>query len=63
VEEDNLGARIPPGLIDTILAIRSDLRAAKQWAFADRLRDALTEAGIAVEDGPTGPRWHVAEPE
>jgi cyanophycinase-like exopeptidase len=63
VEEDNLGARIPPGLIDTILAIRGDLRAAKQWAFADRLRDALTEAGIAVEDSPTGPRWHVAEPE
>jgi cyanophycinase-like exopeptidase len=63
IEEDHLAARIPPVLVDTVLAVRTDLRTAKQFAFADRLRDALVEAGIAVEDTPDGPRWHVAEEE
>jgi hypothetical protein len=63
IEEDQLAARIPPQLIDEILAIRVELRSAKQWAFADRLRDALTAVEIVVEDTPDGPHWHVAEPE
>jgi cyanophycinase-like exopeptidase len=61
IEEDHLAAKIPPQLIDTMLAIRSDLRAAKQWSFADRLRDALTDVGIVVEDAPGSSRWHIAD--
>ena len=63
IEEDNLAARIPPQLIDTLLAIRVELRTAKQWAFSDRIRDALTAVDIVVEDTAEGPRWHLAEAE
>jgi len=48
---------IPSTLIDELLAIRADLRAAKQWPFADRVRTALADAGISIEDTPTGARW------
>lgn len=61
IEEDHLSARIPPQLIDTMLEIRRELRAAKQWGFADRLRDALVDVGIAVSDTPDGTTWQVAE--
>ncbi len=61
VEEDALATKIPPQLVETLVQIRTELRVAKQWNFADRLRDALTEIGIVVEDTPQGARWHVAD--
>ena len=63
IEEDSLASKIPPQLIDTLLAVRAELRTEKQWAFADKLRDALTEFGIVVEDTPDGPRWHIPDTE
>lgn len=48
---------LPPGVIDTLLQIRSELRQEKRWALADKLRNALKEAGIVIEDTPEGPRW------
>lgn len=63
IEEDAWATKIPPQLIDTLLAIRAELRSAKQWALADKLRDALTEFGIVVEDTPAGTRWHIPEME
>ncbi len=50
---------LPPTLIDELLAIRADLRAAKQWPIADRVRTALTDAGVSIEDTPSGARWHL----
>lgn len=52
---------IPPDVVEMLLAIRSDLRSVKQWAFADRIRDALAAAGITVEDTADGPRWQRSE--
>ncbi|MBA3825624.1 MAG: cysteinyl-tRNA synthetase [Ktedonobacterales bacterium] len=52
---------LPSDLIETLLAIRADLRVAKQWPFADRVRAALTDAGVTIEDTPTGARWHMNE--
>jgi cyanophycinase-like exopeptidase len=63
IEEDSLATRIPPQLIDTLLAVRTELRDAKQWVFADKLRDALTEFGIVVQDTPDGTRWSIPEEE
>jgi cysteinyl-tRNA synthetase len=37
-----------------LLARRDAARAAKDWAEADRLRDALSEQGWEVRDGPGG---------
>jgi len=54
---------IPPQLIDTLLTIRTELRRAKQWGFADKLRDSLTAFGIVINDTPDGTRWSVSEEE
>jgi cysteinyl-tRNA synthetase len=44
-------------LVDTLIADRNAARAAKDFPAADRIRDELAAAGIAVEDGPTGSHW------
>jgi len=46
-------------LLDLILNIRQDLRAGKNFALADKIRDSLQELGIVVEDTPRGPRWKI----
>ncbi len=46
--------------IDAMVKARDEARAAKDWAEADRLRDALTAEGILLEDGPEGTRWRRA---
>ena len=50
-----------PALVDSlmqiILELRQEARAAKNWATADKIRDALKAAGIVVEDTPQGAVW------
>ena len=48
-------------LLQTMIQQRAQARAAKDWAGADRIRDAIAAAGIALEDGPDGTRWSVAD--
>ena len=43
--------------IAELVARRDAARAAKDWAEADRLRDDLSDRGIAIEDTPTGTAW------
>jgi cysteinyl-tRNA synthetase len=43
--------------IEGLVQARIAARAAKNWAEADRLRTLLTEAGIGLEDGPSGTIW------
>nr|MBC7244728.1 cysteine--tRNA ligase [Chloroflexota bacterium] len=43
--------------IALLVEVRSQLRAAKQWALADRIRDRLAEMGVILEDGPEGTTW------
>ena len=53
------------GVVDALVQValqeRAEARARKDWAAADRVRDALTSAGVVVEDTPSGPRWTLAE--
>ena len=44
-------------LIAEQLNARAEARKAKDFAKADQIRDALTEAGIAIEAGPQGSTW------
>jgi cysteinyl-tRNA synthetase len=45
------------GLMQLILDIRADSRKNKNWAVADKIRDALKTLNIVVEDRPDGVRW------
>ena len=53
------------GVVDRLVGValqeRAEARARKDCAAADRVRDALAAAGVAVEDTPTGPRWTLAD--
>ena len=39
------------------LSLRSELRAKREWALADQLRNQLKELGIVIEDHKEGSSW------
>ena len=43
--------------IDLLVAVRGDLRGARQWALADKVRDGLKGLGVALEDSSDGTNW------
>jgi cysteinyl-tRNA synthetase len=43
--------------VEALIQARADARKNKDWAEADRVRNQLQEAGIALEDGPGGTSW------
>ena len=50
--DDDEGARI-----DAMVAARWAARQAKDFAEADRLRDAIVAEGISLQDSPEGTTW------
>jgi cysteinyl-tRNA synthetase len=46
-------------LVDRLVAERNAARERKDWPTADRIRDDLDAAGIAVEDGSESTRWTI----
>jgi cysteinyl-tRNA synthetase len=46
-------------LVPAMLEARQAARDRRDFAEADRIRDALNAAGVAVEDTAAGPRWRV----
>jgi cysteinyl-tRNA synthetase len=48
-------------LVQTMITQRADARAAKDWAAADRIRDAIAAAGIALEDTLDGTHWSLID--
>ena len=52
--EDNLAAT---PFIDLLVSVRTELRAARQFALADQIRDGLADQGVTLEDGPQGTQW------
>jgi cysteinyl-tRNA synthetase len=43
--------------IEALLKQRDEARANRDFATADSIRNKLTEAGITIEDSPSGARW------
>ena len=56
-EEASTDDGLTDALMELIIGIRQEARAAKNWAVADKIRDGLKEAGVVLEDTPTGVRW------
>ncbi|MDX2161554.1 MAG: cysteine--tRNA ligase [bacterium] len=48
------------GLIELIINLRAEARAAKNWQESDRLRDALAKVGVVLEDRADGTIWKVS---
>ncbi|MCW8883500.1 MAG: cysteine--tRNA ligase [Sedimenticola sp.] len=55
------GGDIASGLsddeIESLIHQRQEAKMGKNWAEADRLRDALKEQGVVLEDSPQGTTW------
>ncbi len=45
--------------VDLLVEVRQELRAARQFEMADRLRDRLQDMGVSLEDTPQGTRWRI----
>ncbi|MBD3784187.1 MAG: cysteine--tRNA ligase [Micrococcales bacterium] len=58
-EADDLTAALD-ALVAERVAARGQARSARDYETADAIRDALTAAGIAVEDTAAGARWTIA---
>lgn len=43
--------------IDLLVSLRRDLRAEKNWALSDKLRDQLKALGVTLEDSKDGTSW------
>jgi hypothetical protein len=47
-------------VVDRILDLRVQMRSAGEYALADKLRDALVDAGVEIHDTPAGSTWDFA---
>ncbi|HYA10679.1 MAG TPA: cysteine--tRNA ligase [Thermoplasmata archaeon] len=60
----DVGSAAPSGawrdVVEATLAARARARARGDFAEADRIRDELSRAGVAIEDGSGGTRWRLA---
>ena len=58
--QDHLAAK---PFIELLLATRDELRKAKQYDLADRIRQGLDEQGVILEDTPQGTQWQLQPPQ
>ncbi len=48
-------------LVDAELSARQAARQARDFELADAIRDRISQAGLAIEDGGSGSRWRFAD--
>jgi len=53
-------AALSDRLIELLIETRRELRQAKAYELADRVRDRLSELGVQLQDGPQGTSWIVS---
>jgi cysteinyl-tRNA synthetase len=51
--------RVVEAIVPALLDARQAARERKDFSESDRIRDALAESGVVVEDTADGPRWRV----
>jgi cysteinyl-tRNA synthetase len=63
VPEEQSGQKdeIISGLMDTIIDIRAEARAKKDFATSDHIRDKLLKVNIQIKDGKEGATWEVKD--
>jgi len=54
------GGELGPEAIERMIAERAAAKKGKDFAAADRIRKALVDAGVVLEDGPQGTTWRRA---
>jgi cysteinyl-tRNA synthetase len=57
LEPDESGSMAATPFIELLIDLRKELRDAKQYALADRIREGLGELGIVLEDSAGGTSW------
>jgi cysteinyl-tRNA synthetase len=60
-QQAGTGSEVDGDAIESLLQDRRAARAARDFKRADEIRDQLAAMGIAIEDGPQGTRWKMAE--
>ena len=55
--QEGTAAGLVDGLMGLLVTLREDARKRKDFATADRIREALASAGIVLEDTKDGVRW------
>ena len=58
LEEQSSDAEAAP-FIQMLIDVRVELRSARQFELADKIRDQLTELGVTIEDSPSGTNWRM----
>ena len=58
LEEKSGSANAADPFIDLLVSLRRDLRAEKNWALSDKLRDELEALGVILEDSKDGTTWN-----
>jgi cysteinyl-tRNA synthetase len=63
VPEEQSGQKdeIISGLMDTIIDIRANARAKKDFTISDQIRDKLLKINIQIKDGKEGASWEIKE--
>ena len=56
-KDEQDGSQPAAPFVDLLLEVREEMRQARQWAIADRIRDRLAELGVLIEDGKGGTTW------
>ena len=58
LEKQEKGSTAADSFIELLLDLRQELRAQKNYALSDRIRDDLTNLGVVIEDSPQMSTWH-----
>jgi cysteinyl-tRNA synthetase len=58
--DEQADAGLVGALVEVLIETRAALRAQKQWALADQIRDRIEAVGVQLKDGPTGTTWSLS---